>query len=150
MNSDVGNEPAFRSLYNDRDSRNVELAIRGVWAGIGLSALVALVDKLTGDITPETFVLEIFAYGLMSVIPYKLQQRSNAARYWLLVLSIIGVLLEIGGVSSTPRLDLIIGWLWTPVSIAILVVLFSAQSSAYFSGKPSPARATRIDPDLGQ
>ena len=135
MDANATNNIGANDRIDEGTRGRVKLAIFGVWTGIGLSALIALVDKLVGSISEATFVSQILVYGLICIIPYKLQQGSDAARYWLLVLTVAGTLLELGGVGQTPRLDSIAGWLWTPVNLMIFYILFSKPGANYFAGR---------------
>ena len=113
--------------------KQAEIAI---WASLAVAAVVALIDKWIGAISGGEFIVTLILYGLLCIIPYKIGRGSNAARYIFTIVTIISLLLLVGGeLESIPRLDWIVGLLMIPVDIFILYRLFESETSEWFSRK---------------
>ncbi len=117
------------------DRGHLWLAIGAVWLSIALSALVAVVNAKRGTISQGEFMADLAIYGLLCIVPYKLQRRSNAARYVYLVLSCAGTLYALGGGSFTSRMDEILGWLWVPINFWTLYVMFLTPEASQFGDR---------------
>lgn len=114
--------------------KGVNQAVIAIWATIALSAIASLINNWIGAISPGEFAFNLLIYGLICIIPYKIGNRSNAARYVYLVFVIIGVLFMLGDVGADiPKLDLILSIILIPVEIFILVRLFQREASEWFS-----------------
>ena len=104
-----------------------------IWLTLGVSALVALVDKWMGVISAGELAGALLLYGLLCIIPYKIGQGSNAARYVYTVFFAISVLVMLGGGLSMPRLDFIAGVFMLPVEVYIIYRLFQPEASEWFT-----------------
>ena len=114
--------------------KGVNQAIIAIWATIILSVLASLISTWIGGITPGEFTFNLIVYGLICIIPYKIGNRSNAARYVYLILIVIGILLWLGGVTGdVPKLDLILSVVLIPVEIFVLYRLFQREASEWFT-----------------
>ena len=112
----------------------VNQAIIAIWATIALSAISALINKWIGAISFGEFCSNLFIYGLVCILPYKINRGSNAARYVYLVFFAITLLLLLGGLGQEmPKLDYIISILLIPVEGFIIYRLFQAEASSWFT-----------------
>lgn len=115
----------------------LRFAIAAVWLSLVVSALVAVVNVKGGESSQGEFMADLAIYGLLCIVPYKLQRRSNAARYVYLVVSCIGTLYALGGGAFTTRLEEIVGWVWVPINVWTLYVMFMTPEARQF--RPSTA-----------
>lgn len=116
----------------------VNQAIIAIWVTLGISALLSLYNKVTGAHDNGQFIGELFIYALLCIIPYKLSNGSNAARYVYAVLTAFTTLLLFALPSSfeeTPKITFIVSVIMTPVEVFILYRLFQAEASAWFRGE---------------
>jgi len=124
-------------------------AIIAVWISIAGSALLALLERWLGVLAAGEFAFELMAYGVMCIIPYKIQNRSNAARYWYAVLSAIGYLFFLGGGAPTTSSISTIGTiLMFPLTLLTVYWLFAAESSAWFHGEGVDTNFARNEPSF--
>ena len=111
----------------------VNQAIIGIWATIGLSAVVSLINKWMGAISMEEFIFTILFYALICILPYKINKGSKAARYVYLIFFAISILFMLAGVGNDiPKLDLILSIILIPVELFIVYRLFQKDSSSWF------------------
>lgn len=109
-------------------------AIWALWASIGIGALLSVIDLWTGAIGESEFLVTLFLYGLLCIIPYKIEQGSNAARYVFLVSVAMSVLILIGtGRGEMSLVSFVGSVLLIPVDIYILLKLFGADSKDWFT-----------------
>ena len=112
----------------------VNQAVIGIWATIILSAVATLINKWIGDISMDEFVFTIIIYSFVCILPYKINQGSNAARYVYLIFFAISILFMLAGVGNEiPKIDLILSVLLIPIELFILFRLFQSEASAWFS-----------------
>jgi hypothetical protein len=127
----------------------VSKAINLIWVLIALSVLVALLNQWTGQIYSGEFIFALIINALFCIIPFKLTSRSNAARYVFTALVIISALMLIGGaVETLTKLDLIFGILTMPLYIFCVYLLFTKESTAWFSGTSPREVKERKEPTL--
>lgn len=113
--------------------QTVVLALNVIWASIAVSALLALVDKVTGHVTANHFMFNLMGYGLVCIIPYKIGQRSNGWRYVFAILTVISVLMILGGIGGEiTKLEVIAGILTMPMGIFALYKLFGQEANYWF------------------
>ena len=109
--------------------QTVVLALNVIWASIAVSALLALVDKVTGHVTANHFMFNLMGYGLICIIPYKIGQRSNGWHYAFAILTVISVLMILGGVGGEiTKLEVIGSILTIPMGIFALYKLFGQEN----------------------
>ena len=114
----------------------VNQAVVAIWATIAVSAISSLINNWMGVISGGEFAFNMLMYGLVCIIPYKIGNRSNAARYVYLIFVIIGLLFMLGDMGvEIPKLDMILSVLLIPVEIFILYRLFQREASEWFSGQ---------------
>lgn len=112
----------------------VHKAINLIWVLIALSVLIALINKWTGQIQSAEFVSYLVITAIYSIIPFKLNSRSNAARYVFTVLVVLSALTFLGGaVETLTKLDLIFGVITMPLYVFCVYLLFTKEASAWFS-----------------
>lgn len=117
----------------------VNQAIIAIWATLFLSCIVALVNKWIGDISMGEFTFTLIFYSLFVIIPYKINNGSNSARYIYLILVVLTTFLFLAeGRGGLNQLDFILMILLFPVEIFIVYRLFQAESSSWFLRKNAP------------
>jgi hypothetical protein len=106
-----------------------------IWMTLLVSAAISLIDLKSGTVGQGRFMADLFVYGLLCIIPYKIGRGSNAARYVFTIMSVIGFLMMLGGVGGedTTRLERIAGYVMTPLNVFILYRLFQPESSQWFN-----------------
>ena len=114
-------------------NNNIQRAVWLLWVTVGIGAIVTLIDKWTGYIGEGEFAIGILFYGLVCIIPYKISQGSNAARYVFVVLVGISILLSLGmSVRGISALSLVAGIVELILDAIILFWLFQKDSSYFF------------------
>ena len=63
--------------------KNINQAIIAIWFTLGISAVIAVLNKQIGTISSDTFMFNLVTYGILCIIPYKISKGSNPARYFL-------------------------------------------------------------------
>lgn len=119
----------------------VKSAVTAISICIALSALAALLDRVTGRMSVGEFAFNIAIYGMMVMIPYKLVQRSNATRVVYAVLMAISILWWLGGPGQQlPLFTKIASIIELPLSVlSIYWLFFVSDASEWFSGIASNA-----------
>jgi len=114
----------------------VNQAVIAIWATLALSAIASLINTWIEAISLWEFTFNLLVYGLLCIIPYKINNRSNAARYVFLIFFIISILFLLAGMGTEiPKLDLILSIILIPVEIFILYRLFEREASEWFVGR---------------
>ena len=113
----------------------VKQAVIAILATLAISALVALYQKLTGNITSSQFIGTIMIYALFCIFPYKISHKSNAARYIYLVLDIVLLLSAFTIDYEKYKLEFIVSFLLIPIELFILYRLFQKEASNWFLSK---------------
>ena len=103
-----------------------------IWATLGISSIVYLIDKWMGVISEGEFMGSLIFTALLCIIPYKICRGSNAARYFYLVLTIISVFIMVGGI-SIPKLDWVVSIVLLPIEFFAIYCLFQKDSSLWFN-----------------
>jgi hypothetical protein len=111
----------------------VRQAVVIIWVTLVICTLVALIDKWTGNLGTGAFAFMLIAYAFFCIVPYKISQGSNAARYFYVVFSVMSALFTLGGDVSIPKLDFLVTILLIPVEIFIIFRLFQGEASAWFT-----------------
>ena len=130
-------------------------AVIAVSLCIGISALAALADRVSGRMAAGDFAFYIIAYAVMVMIPYKLAHRSNATRFVYVVLIALAILGWLGGISQPlPRFSMIASIIELPIAAAsVYWLFFSSDAADWFGGARGGRQAAspvpeRIDPTL--
>ena len=115
--------------------QGVRQAILAIWATLAISALSALVAKLTGLSSQGDFVGSIIVYAIFCIFPYKLANRSNPTRYVYVVLIAISFLFMAAGVGALNKIDFAVSVLLIPAELFIIFRLFQPEASAWYTSK---------------
>lgn len=110
--------------------KQAELIIYGT---IAASALGSLANKWLHAIGPGEFAFQLFFYGLLCMIPYKLGRGSNPTRYVYVVSCILTLLLMLGGGFAVPKIDMVISVVMVPVEAYVCWLLFQPVASSWFT-----------------
>ncbi len=111
----------------------IKQAVFAIYLSLALSAVASIINLMIGDIPGDDFVFSIIVYGLLCIIPYKINNGSNGTRYFLLVFTVIGYLMWFAGMfDDIPKLDLILSIVTIPLDIFILYKLFINESDNWF------------------
>lgn len=120
---------------------SVRNAVIALWITIAISAIAVLIDKLTGQITDDMFLLHLIIYALTCIIPYKISNGSNATRYVFLILLVYVIFAWIGSpeemVKATPKWSLMASYIVTVIDALIIYWLFSSSSTQWFKKNKS-------------
>jgi len=120
--------------------RDVSKAILVIWVSLLASALMAVADRWLGFKSVGDMTFELLFYAVFCIVPYKLANRSNAARYFYAVIVALSVFMYLGGVSTT------MGPVEKVGSLAMLP--FTALSLYWLFSKPSANWYLRDDERL--
>jgi hypothetical protein len=115
--------------------QGVRQAILAIWTTLVISALSALVAKLSGLYSQGEFIGSILVYAICCIIPYKLANRSNATRYFYVVLTAISFLFMAAGFGTLNKIDLAVSVLLLPIEVFIIFRLFQSEASAWYTAK---------------
>ena len=113
--------------------RSVHQAISLIWITIAISILTVLIDKWAGHISEGEFMFNLILYGFFCMFPYKLNNKSNAARYVYGVIVGLSLLVILGGVTATASaLTNFVSLILMLVQVFIVYRLFQSESSEWF------------------
>jgi len=113
--------------------QSISQAIYLIWGTIAISVLITLVDKWTGSTSEGEFMFNLIAYCLFCIIPYKLNNRSNATRYVYGAMVALSILFVLGGVTShASQLTILASFLMLPVQVFIVYSLFQREAMEWF------------------
>ncbi|MDP5239941.1 hypothetical protein Q9Q94_10375 [Uliginosibacterium sp. 31-16] len=115
--------------------KSVKNAVLVVWGTLAVSAISALIAKVAGLTTEGEFIGNLFVYALFCIIPYKLGNRSNAARYVYAVLFVLTLAVMLGSSVHINKIDFVVSILMIPAEIYVLMMLFGREASEWFSAK---------------
>jgi hypothetical protein len=113
--------------------REVKGAVHFIYTSIAISTAGILLDKISHGMDATQFIGSLIICGLSVIIPYKIANRSNGARYFYIVVTIISILAIIGGViENVPLFSTIADVISLPISIVAMVWLFSKKADTWF------------------
>ena len=113
----------------------IKQAVIAILATLAISTLLALYQKLTGNASSAAFIGSIIIYALFCIIPYKISNKSNAARYVYLVLDIVMILSAFAIDYEKYKLEFIVSLALIPIEVFILYRLFQKEASNWFLSK---------------
>ncbi len=113
----------------------IKQAVIAILATLAISTLLALYQKLTGTSSSGEFIFAIIIYAFLCILPYKINNKSNAARYVYLVITIISLLSLFAIEYEKLKLEFIVSLALIPVEIFILYRLFQKEASNWFVSK---------------
>jgi transcriptional regulator with XRE-family HTH domain len=126
-------EDTIRQSEYDRP-QHVTYAVLALFGTLVLAALAAVVSKWTGEISAGEFVINILWYSLLCIIPYKIYNGSNAARFIFLIMMISSYFLWLGGMMSELSVaDRIASFISMPIELCVTYLLFNKTSSPWFT-----------------
>jgi len=114
--------------------KSIKIALIIIWGDLALGALVALLDRLTGTASVGAFSFAVILTALSTIIPYKIANKSNGARYFWTILNIFAYLLFIGlpKVGDEGKYSLIASYVTFPAIIFSIYLLFVRESNEWF------------------
>lgn len=106
----------------------------GIWALTGMSLAVAVLDRQSDAITAGMFWFVLVSIAFFCILPYKIGQGANWARYgYALSVAFTLAVLFSGEARTLPKLDLVTGLLSLPIELWLVTELFRKDSSAWFT-----------------
>jgi tryptophan-rich sensory protein len=114
--------------------QSVNQAIYLIWFVLAVSVFITLLDKWSGSSSEGEFMFTLILYGIYCIIPYKVNNRSNATRYVYGVLVALSLLTLLGGATgNVSALTNIASILLLPVQIFTVYRLFQPESNEWFT-----------------
>ena len=124
--------------------RHVQQAVNVIWATLAMSATSAVLAVRFGYTSAGEMSLNLLIYAVLCILPYKIGNRSNAARYIYAVLCALSFLVMLAGVAKLSPPDLISSILQVPLAVFALYQLFRSESTEWFTTSASaPAVSKR-------
>ena len=121
----------------------VKQAVLAIWATLAISALGAVIATRLGYTSAGELSFTLVLYALFCIIPYKISNGSNPARYVYLVLCCLSVLLMLAGVADLSKTDLVSSIIQLPLMVFALYKLFQQPSGNWFSAKHPSSSSSR-------
>lgn len=119
---------------------DIKQAATAIWIGIAVEALGAAFATRLGYLPRIEMVSSLIIYALFCIIPYKIANGSNAARYFLLVLFCVNALILWSGAMaaelhklSTP--ETVAGCVDFALTLFALIRLFQPSTNKWYSAK---------------
>ena len=113
----------------------VKQAVLAILATLAISTFLALYQKLTGSISSGQFIGTIIIYAFLCILPYKISNKSNPARYVYLLLTIVTLLALFAVDYKKYKVEFYISFILFPIEIFIIYRLFQKESSHWFVSK---------------
>lgn len=102
-------------------------------ASYSVGVLAALADKLARNISTDDFMFLVFVYGIFCILPYKIYNRSNAARVFYFVVIVLSVLASIGGgLEGVSPVHKISAFVTAPIDLLAAYWLLTDKSNAWY------------------
>lgn len=99
-----------------------------------IGILAALSDKLAGSISAGDFMFMAFVYGVFCILPYKIYNRSNAARVFYFVVIVLSILASIGGgLEGVSPVHKISAFVTAPIDLLAAYWLLTGESNAWYA-----------------
>jgi hypothetical protein len=109
-------------------------ALFAIWATFGISAALAVVDRMLDNLTPEAFLGTLVLYMALTILPYKISQGRNWARYVYTILSVFAVAMLVAGESAgATKIELVWSWVTLPLDAWIVYLMFTHESNEWFA-----------------
>ncbi|OLP04593.1 hypothetical protein [Rhodoferax antarcticus] len=123
----------------------VSIAERIIYGTLGVSALSTLFVFLFGPVEFPELLANMLLLGAVATLPYAMGRGSNKARFIYSGFTILSALIMFGTsdfIQNSPRFDLHIGVLLTPIELFVCGMLFTKESSEWFKkAKPVVKKA---------
>lgn len=108
-----------------------------IWSSLFISAAASVVAARMGLIDVGEMSFGLLLYALLCIVPYKIGNGSNAARYFYFVLCVLGSLISFAAVVEISKPELIGSLIEFPLTIYSIIQLLRPSSNAYFSRQPA-------------
>ncbi|MDR1967598.1 MAG: hypothetical protein LBQ32_02750 [Burkholderiaceae bacterium] len=116
----------------------VKQAVWAIWGTLAISALGAVIATRLGQTSSGVFLFSLIVYALICIIPYKISNGSNSARYVYLIIFCISVLIMLSGIGKLSKPDLISSIIQFPLEIFAIYKLFQKEASSWFQQSHKP------------
>lgn len=113
----------------------VAIAEKIIYGTLGISGISTLFVFVSGQIEFLEFLSNILFIAVIAAIPYAMGKGNNKARYIYAGYAILSALVMFVGsdyIQSSPRFDVHIGVLLTPIELFVCGMLFTKESSGWF------------------
>ncbi len=107
------------------------IAVQLAWLALISDCIIYLTGKFAGLVSEPNFMLVITVVAVSSILPYKMQNRKNWARWFFLILNIWGVVISIG-TTTLSQVDLLSCIICSIICSISCVLLFSNESNEWF------------------
>ena len=112
--------------------QGIKQAVIAIWVSLLLSAFVAVADKHSGNISSNEFMGNLIVYGLFCIVPYKISNGSNPARYIFTILTVFGYLFWLGGDVEMSKLNSLVSIVIIPIDLFVIYKLFTGEANGWF------------------
>jgi membrane associated rhomboid family serine protease len=113
----------------------VKQAVVAIWATIAISALGAAVATRLGYTSQGELAFTLILYGLLCIMPYKIGNGSNPARYVFLILTALSIIFAVSGGPKISKPDAIAGLIQAPFTIFAAYRLLQRQANEWFTAR---------------
>ena len=110
----------------------VKQAVVAILATLAISTFLALYQKLSGSISGGQFIGTIIIYAFFCILPYKISNKSNPARYVYLLITIVTLLTLFAVDYKKYKMEFIVSFILIPIEVFIIYRLFQKESSSWF------------------
>ncbi|MGH8274173.1 MAG: hypothetical protein ACRD22_06495 [Terriglobia bacterium] len=122
---------------------SVKQAVAAIWFTLAISALGTVIAARLGYTSKGEMAFELTLDALLCIIPYKISNGSNPARYFYIILCCLSVLIVLAGVPDMSKPDIISGIIQIPFIIFALYKLFQQPANEWFLAKRPPSSSSR-------
>ena len=117
----------------------VKQAVVAIWATVVISALGTAVATRLGYTSQGEMAFTLVLYGLYCIIPYKISNGSNPARYVFFVLCVLSLIFVVAGGPEISKPDAIAGLIQAPLTIFAVYRLLQRQANEWFTRRSQAA-----------
>ncbi len=111
----------------------VKQAVITIWSTLAISVLLALYQTLIGNASNGELVFSLVIYSLLCILPYKINNKSNPARYIYLIITILTITFMFAAIDYEKyKLEYIVSFILIPAEIFIIYRLFQKEASSWF------------------
>jgi hypothetical protein len=126
---------SFRLILMKK-SAPIRYAVLAIWVTIALSVVIAVIDRQTGAMSSGNFLGSLFIYAFVCILPFKISEGKNWARYvYAVVVALTTAVLFAGETQDASTLALIFSWFSLPLEAWVLYCLFRPGSGAWFGAR---------------
>lgn len=104
-----------------------------IWASLFISAAASVVAARMGLMDAGEMSCGLLVYALLCIVPYKVGNGSNAARYFYFVLCVLGTLTSFAEMVEISKPERIASLIELPLTIYSIIQLLQPSSNAYFA-----------------